>query len=94
MLFHAKKFIIISIFGYLKDTEYIVKGDLKMSKNLSKNQIHDLTMLVLNQLEFQEANETSSATTIAEHVVQKYVEISDSIQQKNTPPKVTVSTTK
>jgi hypothetical protein len=28
-----------------------------MSKNLSKNQIHDLTMLVLNQLNFQEASQ-------------------------------------
>jgi hypothetical protein len=65
-----------------------------MSKNLSKNQIHDLTMLVLNQLNFQEANETSSATTIADDVVQKYVEVSESIQKKNTPPKVTVSNNK
>jgi len=65
-----------------------------VSKNLSNNQIHDLTMLVLNQLDFQEANETSSATTIADDVVQKYVEVSESIQKKNTPPKVTVSSTK
>jgi hypothetical protein len=39
-------------------------------------------------------NETSSATTIADDVVQKYVEVSESIQKKNTPPKVTVSNNK
>ncbi len=65
-----------------------------MSKNLSKNQIHDLTMLVLSQLDFQDANETSSATDIADNVVHKYVEVSESIQKKNTPPKVTVSSIK
>lgn len=65
-----------------------------MTKNLSKNQIHELTMLVLNQLDFQEANETSSATTIADDVVQKYAEVYENIQKKNTPPKVTVSNNK
>jgi hypothetical protein len=63
-------------------------------QNLSKNQIHDLTMLVLNQLDFQEANETLSAVTIADDVVQKYVEVSENIQKQNTPPKVTISSTK
>ncbi|MBP2659675.1 MAG: hypothetical protein H6Q69_2707 [Firmicutes bacterium] len=65
-----------------------------MTKNLSKNQIHELTMLVLNQLDFQEANETSSATIIADDVVQKYAEVYENIQKKNTPPKVTVSNNK
>ncbi|EIW17859.1 MULTISPECIES: hypothetical protein [Pelosinus] len=65
-----------------------------MTKNLSKNQIHELTMLVLNQLDFQEANETSSATNIADDVVQKYAEVYETIQKKNTPPKVTVSNNK
>ncbi|SFL57812.1 hypothetical protein [Pelosinus propionicus] len=65
-----------------------------MAKNLSKNQIHELTMLVLNQLDFQEANETSSATIIADDVVQKYAEVYENIQKKNTPPKVTVSNNK
>ncbi|AJQ28044.1 hypothetical protein [Pelosinus fermentans] len=65
-----------------------------MTKNLSKNQIHELTMLVLNQLDFQEANETSSATLIADDVVQKYAEVYENIQKKNTPPKVTVSNNK
>ncbi len=65
-----------------------------MTKNLSKSQIHELTMLVLNQLDFQEANETSSATNIADDVVQKYAEVYETIQKKNTPPKVTVSNNK
>jgi hypothetical protein len=64
-----------------------------MPKNLSKNQIHDLTMLVLNQIDFQQANETSSATNIADNVVQKYTEVYDNIQKQNTP-KVTVSNNK
>ena len=62
-----------------------------MTKTLSKNQIHELTMLVLNQLDFQEANETSSATHIADDVMQKYAEVYETIQKKNTPPKVTIS---
>lgn len=62
-----------------------------MPKNLSKNQIHELTMLVLNQLDFQEANEFSSPCEITDHVVQKYIEVYENIENKNTSFMVTGS---